>query len=381
MKGTNEQARAGRRKANGEGAIRQRPNGLWEARALVAGKRRSIYGRTKREVVEKLASQSTDARRGRFMEPSRESVAEFLRYWLSAVAAQRVTEGTLRNYRSQIERHVIPRIGTVRLQHVSTATINRLLADLADDGRSPNLRAAIRKTLHRALRIAAREHRIFANPVSESEPPKVERSERRALSDAERTALLRAARARGPRLAAIVTLAVETGLRLGELSALRWSDVDDGALRVRRSLREEKVVRNDAGGRVRGGLVAAPPKTKAGERSVPLSIDAQAALAALRSALPVAPHPTAPLLTAPDGGWLRKSNFGRREWAPLRDAAKLAGYPFHGLRHTFLTRCARAGVHVKVAQRLAGHASERMTLGVYTHVADDDLRAAIERLG
>ena len=77
---------------------------------------------------------------------------------------------------------------------------------------------------------------------------------------------------------------------------------------------------------------------------------------------------------------LRRSNWHRREWVQLRKAAKLDGYPFHGLRHTFLTRSARAGVHPKVAQRLAGHSSEAVTLGVSTHVGDADLRAAVERL-
>lgn len=380
MKARNEDTKA-RRRANGEGAIRQRPNGLWEARALVAGKRRSIYGKTKREVVEKLAENRTDAKRGRFTEPSRVTLGAFLDYWLEAVASQGLRPLTVAIHRGHVETYIKPRIGGVRLQQITPATVNRLLADLAAEKVTANLRRSVRKTLHRALRVAVEELRMMVNPVTAAVLPKVETKKRRALTDEERARLIAAAQASGPRLAALVTLALDSGLRYGELAALQWGDVEEGAVQVRRSLREEKLVRDDAKKRVGGGLIEGPPKTKAALRAVPLTAAAQAALRELRASLPVTPMPMMPVFTAPDGGRLRKSNFGRREWTPLRKAAGVPlDYPFHGLRHTFVTRLARQGVSVKTAQALAGHSSPDMTLRVYTHVVSADLTAAIELL-
>ena len=145
------------------------------------------------------------------------------------------------------------------------------------------------------------------------------------------------------RLGEIVTVAIHTGLRKGELLGLQWSSVHfaEGALHVRHSLEE-----------VSGKHQFKSPKSKAGRRMVPLTAQATAALrnrlnAAIAEGLP--PEEVSTVFPDTRGGFMRGSNFDRRFWRPVKKAAQLPDSArFHDLHHTFASTSLEAGVRMEV---------------------------------
>lgn len=165
------------------------------------------------------------------------------------------------------------------------------------------------------------------------------------------------------RLGEIVTVAIHTGLRKGELLGLQWSSVHfaEGALHVRHSLEE-----------VSGKHQFKSPKSKAGRRMVPLTAQATAALrnrlnAAIAEGLP--PEEVSTVFPDTRGGFMRGSNFDRRFWRPVKKAAQLPDSArFHDLHHTFASTSLEAGVRMEVLQELMGHSSYQTTADVYGHL-------------
>jgi integrase len=153
---------------------------------------------------------------------------------------------------------------------------------------------------------------------------------------------------------------VATGLRLGELFALQWSDVDleDGAVTVRHTLAELK-----------GILRLAEPKTAKRRRRVELPDMAVAALLTHRRRMLTEGHAAVPwVFCNQHGGPLRRSHFHRQDFKPLLKRAGLPDIRFHDLRHTSATLLLSAGVHPKIVQERLGHSQISMTMDTYSHV-------------
>jgi integrase len=180
------------------------------------------------------------------------------------------------------------------------------------------------------------------------------------------------AEARSDRLFSLYVLAILTGLRQGELFALRWGDVDLNAakLTVSGTLKVAK-----------GRVYIDPPKTRRGRRTVSLP---GAAVAALRERQPLVADPEAWVFTDADGGPLRRANVTERSFRPVLKRAGLPIFKFHELRHTHASLLAAVpGLNPKVVQERLGHASIDMTLDTYSHLfegADAGVTAALDAL-
>lgn len=282
----------------------------------------------------------------------------------------------LRTLRGHVEAYLGPALRDVKLQRLTPADVNAALRGWETAGVSPALCARLLKTLGGALKVAVRERRVPYNAALDVERPRVPEPERRALSDEEAERLVAAASAHSTMAGALVMVALDTGLRVAELGGLQWGDLDGDVLHVRRQLREEPGER--AG---EGALIDAPPKARAGVRVVPLTPRALAALAALRASGP-APLPAVPVFTLSGGGRLRQSNLHRRVWQPIREAAGLGDFPFHGLRRTYATRLERARVGREALKALLGHAGPKDVPALYLDTTTlDDLQGAVARLG
>jgi integrase len=186
------------------------------------------------------------------------------------------------------------------------------------------------------------------------------------LSVAEATRLLEAARSTC--YYALFVLALTLGAREGELFALKWGavDLDQRFVYIRSTLTMNE----------QGCLLATAPKTNASVRRVPLSTQAVAALKDLRDLAGDSALDGSFVFRAPDGGAIRRGNFVRRVFHPLLETAKLPRITFHSLRHVCASLLLASGQNVKVIQGLLGHASSRLTLDVYTHIAPEELGAA-----
>ena len=225
---------AGRR-GNGEGTIFQRKDGRWTAGAEVGGyQRKWIYGKTRREVADRLSKLQRDVAEGRPVMNDRLSVAEYLNRWLYEVAKQRTRPMTWRGYEHLVRLHILPSLGRVRLGKLTPQHVHSLVAQKVREGHlSPRTIQYMHSVLRAALNQAVRWRMVHYNAAAMVSTPRVTRREVLALTPVNARLLLAAAR--GDRLEALYSVALALGLRQGEALGLKWADInlETGVLRVR----------------------------------------------------------------------------------------------------------------------------------------------------
>jgi integrase len=354
-----------KRRGHGEGSIKQRADGLWEARvSLEGGKRRSFYGKTRREAQDKLRVALRDLDAGLDLTTDRQTVTQFLEKWLAASVKPSVKTKTYEGYESIVRIRVAPRIGKRQLAKLTPLDLQALYTELADAGLSPRSVHHTHRVLHRAFVQAVRWNLIARNPCDGAQGPRATRSEMKVWAPEEADAFLIATRQHPAH--ALYTLALTTGMRQGELLGLKWGDVDltAGTLAVRRSLQRQR-------GK---GLVFEEPKTARSRRNVHLSQRAIGALQAHHDRQTFHRRAAGSEWSAhdlvfchPTGEPLDPSY----QTAIFKKAVEAAGLPtirFHDMRHTAATILLSRGVHVKLVSELLGHATVVLTLDTYSHL-------------
>jgi len=354
-----------KRRGHNEGTIKQRMDGLWEARvSLPAGKRKSYYGKTRREAQDKLRGALRDLDAGQDLSAGRQTVEQFLGQWLFASVRPSVKARTYEGYESIVRVRVAPRIGRVGLARLTPLDLEGLYTDLVAAGLSHRSVRHTHHVLHRAFAHAVRLGLLARNPCDRVTPPRPARTEMRVLSAAEVAALLDGTR--DHRGHALYALAVTTGMRQGELLGLRWEDVDlDGCrLAVRRALQR----------RPGQGLEFIEPKTPRARRTILLSQRAVGALREhrrrqLESRLLAGPawQDRGLVFCNARGGPL-DPNWQTAVFKEALAAADLPRIRFHDLRHTAATLLLGQGVHPKVVSEMLGHATITLTLDTYSHL-------------
>lgn len=356
-----------RRRGHGEGTIHHRSDGRWVATedlGWVNGKRKrkSVYGKTRREVAEKLARIQKDKREGFPLGDDRQDMAQFLTNWLTG-AKPTIGPATWMRYEQYVRCHALPAIGSVRLTALSAQHLQELYADRLAAGLSPTTVKHLHRVISRALSQAVRQGLVARNVASLVDPPKTPRHKMQTLSSEQARVLLAAAR--GDRLEAVYVLALSTGMRQGEILGLRWSDVDldQQRLQIRGTLQHRD-----------GQLVVGEPKTASSRRQVVLSTTAIDALRRHRSAqaeerlrLGEGWVDSDFVFTNQLGGPIDAGNLRSREFQPLLERAGLPKIRFHDLRHTAATLLLGEGVHPKIVSEMLGHAQVSITLDTYSH--------------
>ena len=359
------------------------PGGVWRERRQA--RRRGFA--TKAAAQEALDDLRGKARTGTFTYDSKLTVAGYLREWLSDTLPATVRPATLFSYEQNLERHVMPRIGDMKLKQLTGPALNRLYGQLLAPGAnlrspkrglSPRTVQYIHTVLHRALKDAVRHGLLQSNPADLADPPPstaVQKAGLKVWTGAELAAFLQQSEAEGDRDHPLWRLIAATGMRRGEALGLRWADVDLGAgtATVTRTL---IIVDHVA--------QFGQPKTAAGARTIALDERTTAALrshrarrAAERLSLGQGQASSDELAFADTSGdWLHPEAVSKR----FDRRANRYGLPHigvHGLRHTWATLALRAGVHPRIVQQRLGHSTIAVTLGVYSHVTDGmDLGAA-----
>lgn len=360
-----------KRRGRGEGSIFQRGDGYWVAVISNGfggdGKRRrkTVYGKTKKEVQDKLKDEGYNAAAG--IGAGKLTLGDQLTRWLD-VKRTKLAPATITRYECTIENHVKPKLGGVRLDRITAVDIEQFLMELERDKVSARNRQLAAIVIGSAMKHAVKLKLILHNPVRDVDKPKATPREMRTWSSTEVAAFLKATKA--DRLHALFVLALTTGMRQGELFALEWSDVDftGGYLTVRRSL-------EDLGGVLR------VKDTKTGKgRRIDLPKKALNALQAHRRAMLAEGHAGGFVFRAPDGGHVRRSNVVQRSFDPAIERAGVTPIRFHDLRHTHATLLLAAGENPKVVCERLGHASIRITLDIYAHVIPTMQKSAVEKL-
>lgn len=360
------------RRGNGEGSIRLRTDGRWEARiSLPDGRRQSVFGRTREEVNKKLTAMSADRDRGLPVGHSqRLTVGAFLEDWLTRHGSA-VRHRTRRRYGELLRLHIIPRLGKLPLVKLSPMHIERRYYELHTQPAQKNGRPLSAATIHRvhsalheALEDAFRKGLIARNPCDAATPPKEEQYSAKTFTPEQCYAFLDAIE--GNRLQALYLVAITTGMREGELLALRWEhlDLERGFLQVTATI----------GPGEHGGLEVGKPKTESSQRVVSLVPEAVEALRVHRTRQLEERLSAGALwedyglvFTRPSGVPIDGRNFTRRLFYPLLDGAGLPRIRFHELRHTIATLNLHEGTPLAEVSKMLGHASQRTTMAIYSH--------------
>lgn len=335
-------------------------------------RRRSIYARTKGELLARLQALRSQVVAGTLPEPRRITLAAFLDAWLEGANLRPATKAL---YRGAITAHITPHIGGVAVSRLAPMEIQRLLAALKECGVGAAMRQVVYRVLRRSLRQAVRQRLLAHDPCEGVEPPRYAAPPISPFSIEELRRFFAAARA--DRLGALYILLGTTGLRVGEALGLTWKSIDlsRGVATITQQLLE-----------VSGRVTMADLKTSGSRREVPLAALAVAALKEHRKAQLVAGHYRGEdglVFTDGDGGPLRRSNLRRRSYHPLLQAAGLPRRPLHVLRHSVATALLGEGVPVHVVSALLGHVRPSITLNVYAGYAavmGQDAAARLNRL-
>ena len=368
------------RRGRAEGSIYQRRDGRWTAVVSVGyrrGKRirRHVYGETRRAVQDKLTRILRDQQDGIEPPPANQTVRAFLTEWLETTAKPRLRPRTLTGYQQHIETHVIPALGTLRLHALSPQQVQAMLAGLQLKGLSASTIRGVRAVLRAALGDAVRWGVVARNAAALAYGPRVQRPQFTVLSTEQARSFLEVIE--GDRLEAFFTVAVASGLRLGELLGLRWKDVDlaGGTLTVRQALQ-----------RIGKQLQFVEPKSERSRRRVSLPKFAVQALKRhqenQRTERPIAGTRWI------DSGLVFTSTIGtpadernvRRSFKSLLTSAELPDMRLHDLRHTTATLLLAQGVHPRVVMETLGHSQVSLTLDTYSHVLPSLQAEAATRL-
>jgi integrase len=338
-------------------------------------RRRYVYGATKAETLEKLMRLQHAKLTGELGEPTRFTVAAYLRHWLETAARPAIREATHRLYADLIRLHINTRIGGVALTKLTPAHVQELLVEMEHAGSSARLRQMVHGVLHKALKQALLWNLVPRNVGEAVVRPRVPEYVAKTLTKEQCETLLQAAK--GERLEALYVLAITTGLREGELFGLVWPNVNlkDSWLQVTHQLANHT-----------GHPSLTELKTASSRRKIILPAVSVASLREHRQrALVGGTYYNAMELAFTDtnGKPLRKSNFLRRTFYPFLKRAGLPRIRFHDLRHTAATLRLQQGDHPKVVQELLGHSRVSVTLDTYSHVMpslQEESAAKIDRL-
>jgi integrase len=353
--------------------VRKRKDGRYETRATLdtptGRKRVSFYGDTAEEAnnkkIQALADQARDVL---FTDPGRLTVGDYLQSWLSDTARYQVSESTLSRYERAYRVHLVPFFGHLRLRELSASHIRAFKAHKIEEGLNPNTVGLMQGVLSGALNQAVHDGLIASNPASRVKKAAT-RGQRpmRSLSLDEASRLTAAAE--GTRDEALIVVALRTGIRQGELAALRWEDVDLGdrgkpTITVRHSAdtrRKPRVTTTKTGQERR---------VRIGPRTVEVLRSHRARQREERMAATSWADPS--LVFPNTRGAIRRRDYVMESyWRLLKAAGLPSDVRFHDLRHTAGTLALRQGMPLHAVSKMLGHSDPAMTLRRYAHVLED----------
>jgi len=364
------------RRGHGEGSIYRRNDGRWTAAVTLENrKRKTFYGKTRKEVQDKLNAALHEQKQGTLAIGPQQTLGAYLERWLEQVCKLTMKPNTYKAYRSAVNCHLKPSLGHIKLQKLSVEHLQAFFAQ-KQERLKPRTLAYIQSALNSALSNAVKWGLVSRNVASLVALPHAERYEGQVLTVDQAHKLL--AVARGSRLDVLLLVALTTGMRRGELMALHWSDLDfgTGILQVRRNL-----------ARVTGmGYVEGEPKTKSGRRKIVLSGVVLEALKEHRERQNQARIKVGDrwqerglMFCSIYGGFFNPDYVSHL----FKELLKKAGLPdvrFHDLRHSVATVLLAAKVDLKVVSELLGHSSVAITADIYAHVLPEMQQEIVDKM-
>lgn len=379
------------KRENGEGTLRKRKDGRWEGRISVGRKDdgkliyKSVFAKTKSECSEKLKKLIDEYQEAQsimnrcaFLDNANPTLEEWYDIWMSSFCRVSVKEYTANSYAQFFQRKILPKLGGMKIKEISTVTCQRFLTDLYLNGRerhtdtkgsglSAKTVKDIKIALQTCLQKAVDEEIIKSNPVRKVELPKAPKKEMQTLKADEISAFME--EARQSECYEFYFLEITTGLRLGEILALTWDDLDIN----NRTISVNKQVQ-----RLSGKLQITTPKTQASIRKVNLSSECVQQLMVLRSRQRL---DTKLMFPSPITGEIRDPSSITRKLHRMQKRAGVPQIRFHDLRHSFATLSLEQGMDIKTVSHMLGHTDAGFTMNTYMHVTDSMQQTVADTMG
>jgi integrase len=360
--------RKGRARSKGEGSVFRRTDSTrkkpWVAQVTIDGKTKPIgYFKTEAEALAAKNKALRELEQATWVAHSSQTLAEYMNYWLEHVHKGTIALSTYQDYRGMIDLHIIPALGRIHVQKLTMRQVQMFCSSLQEK-LSPGRVRNIHALLHSAIDHAVKEGLVARNVSEDVRLPHEEEKERVVLNVEQADQLLKVASV--PWLKVALTVAVTTGMRRGEIVALKWSDLDlaNRYLQVRRNLIE-----------LRGrGLYEKGPKTTHSRRKITLPFfvvemlkEHKANQEEIRRAAGNDWIERDLIFCTENGDYIKPHRLSRA-FKRLLKQANLPSMRLHDLRHSAFTILLAMGVPAKVVQEIAGHSHISTTLGTYGHV-------------
>lgn len=383
-----------KKRADGEGSIRKRADGRWEARYTdlreIDPKKRvkSIIKKLQKDVITELKAALAEIDSGApILANENPTVAEWLTTWMKEYAINDLRDSTYESYEQHIKDHIVPIIGQVKLKELTGTHIQKMYNTLQE----PKARgghaisaatiAKIKNILSGALKQALTNHIIRMNPILEAKAPKVDDPEIRIMAKAEQQQFITVL----PffNTGNMFAVALATGMRIGELCALDASDIN----------REQKYINiTKTAGRRKDkhtgevSIKTGPPKTKHSIRKIPLlpsvevMLDRQAQMVSELRDKAGNNWNDNTLVFPTDKGNVHDLSGLRSSMGRILNRAGLPHMTIHALRHTYATTVLNAGVAAQNVAKLLGHKDGATTLKFYAHYINTEAVTQLEKL-
>ena len=385
------------KRANGEGTVFERKDkNLWVAKVNLEGKYVVRYAKTQKLALEKLAELNREKSLGVTLTSSIK-LNQFLPEWLE-VHKNTIREKSYDRYKGIIKNHIIPRLGKYSLNKLTPEIITNTWARMITEGYSPTLTRHCQRRLSVALNVAVKRNIISRNPCQYATVPKELPKEIHILEEKDYQEILDYTKSNYPEYYGIIFIALQTGMRRGELCALQWRDIDlDLAnIYVNRSVYEKG-----------GKSIYQAPKTKNSKREIALVPEAVIFLRELKESMKnnadiygFDMNEQSHVFRYVTGSTIKNqsttntfkkivrqiamskvitTDLSNDEIKIAKDVvAKAVKLHFHDLRHTHAGIMLKMAVHPKVVQERLGHSSISVTMDIYSHITPNMQRDAIK---
>lgn len=364
--------------------IRKRKDGRWEGRYKKGIKENgttdygSVYGKTYKETKHKLIIAKQNLAAKTVPKNVERRFGEVLKLW-EQTNQIRLKGGTKQRYEYLIETHISPELGKLKLSQLTSTTINTFLLKKLQNGRldgkgglAPSYVSSIMIVISAAINFAVAEQMCppLKTPIYR---PTAEAEELQILSLEEQLLLEEFVKNELTPTKVGIMISLYTGLRIGEVCALSWDDIDlkNQVIHVRHTV--ARVKNDNPASKGKTKLIIDEPKTKASKRDVPIPSTLFSIIQEYKCIS------TSEFIVSDKTVFISPRTFEYR-YHKVLDMCGVSSVNYHALRHTFATRCIEAGVDVKSLSEVLGHANVSITLNTYVHSSMSMKKCQLEKL-